>query len=187
MEYTPSNQLNSTDSRECIECGHNEFTVTTETQTFLYGDTGKEVELTAHVPVWSCTNCGFSYTDEAGEIIRHEAVCAHLGVLTPAQIKELRKRTKLSQADFAKLTGFGEASIKRWETGALVQNTSADRFMRLLLHFYPHSIQALQAASQNLTARDTSLSQTKRPRFRTSLSQESLSASHHFQLRQVIN
>jgi transcriptional regulator with XRE-family HTH domain len=44
----------------------------------------------------------------------------------------LRHDLGLSQTELARLTGFGEASIKRWESGVLIQNISSDRFLRLL-------------------------------------------------------
>lgn len=62
----------------------------------------------------------------------HEAKCRLLGLLTPCEIRGLRKSLGLSRRDLADLTGFCEKSIKRWETGALLQNLSSDRFLRLL-------------------------------------------------------
>lgn len=52
--------------------------------------------------------------------------------LSPNEIRSIRTKHKLSRREFAKLTRFGEASIKRWETGASLQNASADRFLRLI-------------------------------------------------------
>ena len=44
-------------------------------------------------------------------MIRHEAVCRHLGVLAPGEIRALRREHGMSRAAFARLTGFGEATL----------------------------------------------------------------------------
>lgn len=98
----------------------------------MYGSGANAVELTADVPVHSCSQCGESYTGEEADVIRHEAVCRHLGVLTPAEIRGLRQRHDLSRAAFARVTGFGEATVARWERGEVIQNTSNDSFLRML-------------------------------------------------------
>jgi len=38
----------------------------------------------------------------------------------------------LSQAEFSRITGFGEASLSRWETGMQIQNAACDRLLRLI-------------------------------------------------------
>ena len=40
----------------------------------------------------------------------------------------------MSRAAFARLTGFGEATLARWERGEVIQNTSNDSFLRLLMN-----------------------------------------------------
>ncbi len=54
------------------------------------------------------------------------------GLLTGEEIKRLRHDKGMTQADLAAVSGFGVASIKRWETGA-IQTQSADKTLRLLL------------------------------------------------------
>ena len=39
----------------------------------------------------------------------------------------------MSRAAFARLTGFGEATLGRWERGEVIQNTSNDSFLRILM------------------------------------------------------
>jgi putative zinc finger/helix-turn-helix YgiT family protein len=117
---------------ECAECGQLAVRMTIEQQPFVYGVGGEAVELSARVPVWTCSACGFGVTDGSAEDLRHEAVCNYKGVLTPKEILDLRQRLQISRADLSKLTGFGEASIKRWESGLLIQNASSDRMLRLL-------------------------------------------------------
>lgn len=62
-----------------------------ERQRFPYGEGTEAVELEVLVPVRTCSECGFEYLDDSAEEIRHEAVCRHLGVLTPHEIQQLRK------------------------------------------------------------------------------------------------
>lgn len=99
---------------------------------FMYGVGDEAVELSADIPVHSCTRCDASYTGTEAERIEHDAVCRHLGVLTPEEIQGIRKRHGLSRAAFARLTGFGKASLARWERGELIQNISSDRYLKLL-------------------------------------------------------
>ena len=102
------------------------------TERFDYGERGSTVTLSVRVPTWTCAGCHTAYTEGDAEDARHEAVCHHLGVLTPREIRDIRARHGLTQAEFARLTRFGEATIKRWESGLLIQNASADQYLRLL-------------------------------------------------------
>jgi putative zinc finger/helix-turn-helix YgiT family protein len=117
---------------ECPECGEPAVTTKMTPHTFEYGRGENAVPITADLPLRVCGHCGFEYYDKEGQEARHAAVCRHLGVLTPAEIRQLRERHGLSRTEFADLTGLGEATIARWERGALIQNIGNDRFLRLL-------------------------------------------------------
>ena len=99
---------------------------------FIHGSGANAVELTADVWVHTCSACGDSYTDDEAGIAYDEAVCRHLGVLPPAEIRAMREGYGLTRAEFAQLTGFGNATVGRWERGEVTQNRSADRYLRLL-------------------------------------------------------
>jgi putative zinc finger/helix-turn-helix YgiT family protein len=116
----------------CPECGHPELETRWDNCPFLYGTGPDAVELDVRLPVRKCRRCGFEFFDEEAEDLRHEAVCHHLGVLTPREIKDLRRKYDLSRADLARLTGLGAATIARWERGELIQNVANDRYLRLL-------------------------------------------------------
>ena len=95
---------------------------------------------------------------DEGERLRHEAVCRHLGVLSPAEISGLRKGFGMSRAAFAELTGLGEASLGRWESGAVIQNRANDRYLRLLS--LPGLIGSLaELVASGVSARRSSTSQ----------------------------
>ena len=84
------------------------------------------------MPVISCEDCQFEFFDERGEAARHAAVCKHLGVQTPDEIRKVREVSGLGRAEFCELTGFGSASLQRWESGIFIPNASSDRLIFLL-------------------------------------------------------
>jgi len=121
------------DSKElCIECGSAKLIERKREQSFAYGAPSDQVILTASMPVFTCADCGYEFFDERGEVARHEAVCRHLGVQTPEEVRRTREGTGLTRLEFCQLTGFGSASIQRWECGAVVPNASSDRLIFLL-------------------------------------------------------
>ena len=84
-----------------------------------------------------CTGCGEVYLDvDSGDRLQREAV-AQLrearGLLTPAQIVELRNSLGLSQAALETLLGTGPKTVVRWEKGTVFQSATADKLMRLLI------------------------------------------------------
>jgi putative zinc finger/helix-turn-helix YgiT family protein len=117
---------------ECPACGEQTASLQYENEEFPYLEGKDQVMLEARVPVWECAACGTKITDGDAEEIRHEAVCRYLGRLTPNEVKAIREQYQLSQQEWATRTGFGVASIKRWETGNLIQEKAADNYLRLL-------------------------------------------------------
>ncbi|HVC95989.1 MAG TPA: type II TA system antitoxin MqsA family protein [Pirellulales bacterium] len=116
----------------CGQCGSSALTVRSERENFTYGTGSKAKELSAVVPVYTCEKCGYQFTDHEAETALHEAVCKHLGVMTPRQVKDVRKRHGLSRAEFSRLTRLGTATLGRWERGALIQNPAYDQYLYLL-------------------------------------------------------
>jgi DNA-binding transcriptional regulator YiaG len=109
---------------------------------FTYGE---DVILKATLPVWHCS-CGFSWTDSRAEMIRTEAVCKHLRVFSSSEIIAIRRDLwGVSQEEFARITGIGVATLKRWELGIVIQNKSMDNYLRLLL--YPENEERLRKRS----------------------------------------
>ena len=130
MESNHGNQDAST-AHVCDECGH-QVTTTWQDHMFVYGAGEAAAELAVRLPVRRCDHCDFDYLDEEGERLKHEVVCRHLGVLTPQEIRGIRERLGLSRSALAKLTGIGEASLGRWESGIKIQTPGYDRYLRLL-------------------------------------------------------
>lgn len=128
---TPRENNSTQDEPACFECAAATRTEWRE-HAFTYGAGASAVELKATLPVRVCNSCGFEFLDHEAETLQHEAICAHLGVLTPKEIRGIREMHGMSRARFAKLTGLGEATLNRWENAILIQNTGNDRYLRLL-------------------------------------------------------
>jgi DNA-binding transcriptional regulator YiaG len=62
------------------------------------------------------------------------ALRKHLGLLSPTEIRAGRKALHLSQRQIAATLGVAEASISRWETGALIHSRAIDNFLRAFFH-----------------------------------------------------
>jgi putative zinc finger/helix-turn-helix YgiT family protein len=174
-------QLPVLERRVCDCCGAEGVSMTFQSEQFSYKtESGEVAQLAARVPVWTCDACGDQYTDSRAEEIRHESVCRYLGRLAPGEIKELRDALGYSQRDWAELTGFGIASIKRWETGALIQGVAQDRYMRLLRD--SRNIVALKAMANGVAAETIT---KRRLTLRTELAEDTIALAKHFQLRPV--
>ena len=82
----------ATRQRSCPQYGDDGIITSWHRQAFVYGSGESVIELAVDVPVRYCGACEFQYLDEEAERLRHEAVCGHLGVLSPAQIRCIRER-----------------------------------------------------------------------------------------------
>ncbi|EGD50153.1 helix-turn-helix domain protein [Thermoanaerobacter ethanolicus JW 200] len=82
-----------------------------------------------------CSVCGEELFDEELEEENIQRVYdiyrKKHGILSPKEIKNIRESYGLSQRAFAKLLGIGEASIARYETGALPEKSLSNMIMLL--------------------------------------------------------
>lgn len=131
MESRVSDMVEASREVRCPDCGGAAKTIR-HRHAFLYGRGESAAEVEVELPVRVCGGCGFEFVDEEGERLKHEAVCRHLGVLSPREIRDIRKRHDMTRAAFAARTGLGEATLGRWETGAGIQSYANDRYLRLL-------------------------------------------------------
>ncbi|MFL5540165.1 MAG: type II TA system antitoxin MqsA family protein [Longimicrobiaceae bacterium] len=85
---------------------------------------------------YQCSNCGekFYVGAMADESFRRAAAAVRKedGLLVPDEIREIRARYGLSQANLEKLIGSGEKTVVRWERGTVAQNATADTLLRVL-------------------------------------------------------
>ncbi|WP_199823796.1 type II TA system antitoxin MqsA family protein [Labrenzia sp. OB1] len=153
-------------------CEAKSVTVQLLEEKFVYGCGDDQVLLSATVPVYECGECGEMYTGDEAEQLRHEAVCKHLGRLTPKEIKAIRDSYDLTQEKFAEVSGFGVASIKRWERGNQIQGESANNLLLLLR--MPSNLRLVREANRRAAFQ---------PRFRTKMSESTLKQSLEFKLR----
>ena len=117
----------------CPLCGKPGITTLWNPLVFNYGPEESAVELTVRGPVHQCEDCEFEYLGEEAERLKHEAVCQHLGVLSPTEVRRVRERFDMTRVKFAQLTGLGEATLNRWENGLSIQTHAYDRYLRLLM------------------------------------------------------
>ena len=120
------------DEITCAACGGSNLSRRMEMDEFEYGAGEGAVSLSASVVVLTCNDCDFEFTGPSAEVARHEAVCRHLDIMTPAEIRDLRGRYGLSRQSFASITRLGAASIARWEAGSLLQSRAYDSLLYLL-------------------------------------------------------
>lgn len=116
----------------CPVCESKSIVTQMRQESFPYGSGKEEVTLSAVVPVHSCQDCQFQFTDEQADQAKHNAICKHLEVMTPSQITWIRQQHNLSRAEFARVARIGEASINRWENALLIQNPAMDQYLYLL-------------------------------------------------------
>lgn len=114
----------------CAMCGSSNVKTRQVKDSFEYGSGDSRVFLNADIPVHSCVKCSFEFTGNKADDLRHEAVCRHLGLLTPEEVRSVRNN--MSKAEFSRQTGIGEASLSRWERGSVIQNVAMDKFLYLL-------------------------------------------------------
>lgn len=85
---------------------------------------------------YRCGECGETfYTGDMGdETLRRAsaAVRTEDGLLMPEEIREIRQRYGLSQAELERLIGAGPKTVVRWERGTIFQNKTADTLLRVL-------------------------------------------------------
>ena len=118
--------------RPCARCGAEAVDTVEHRHTFRYGAGASAANLTVDLPVRRCRTCGFEFLDRESERIKLEAICDHLGVLSPCGIRGIREGYGMTQAEFAEVTGLGTATLVRWENGSMNHTRAYDRYIRLL-------------------------------------------------------
>jgi putative zinc finger/helix-turn-helix YgiT family protein len=144
--------------RLCPVCNRGRLHPKIVAEKFPYEDDGKEIMVVAEdVPVKVCDNpeCAEELSGPEAASIRHMAICRALGLLTPGEIRAIRERLELTQAEFARLTRLGEATICRWERGRLLQNPAMDCYLRLIARG-EDNVRFLQGVNQDAALRMTS-------------------------------
>ncbi|MGI5939304.1 MAG: type II TA system antitoxin MqsA family protein [Thermoleophilia bacterium] len=121
--------------KKCAECGG---VVVSSTASLPFDVRGETLRVDG-IEHGLCTDCGEVYLSlEAAEVLQSKAIRASKaakGLLSPEEIRELRRSLALSQAAFEDLLGVGAKTVVRWEKGTVFQSATADRMMRLIRLF----------------------------------------------------
>jgi len=166
----------------CPECGSSKLTSKQEEYRFKYGKGAEAVELSALVEVEKCGDCSFNCMGPAAEQACHEAICEHLRILKPGQIKDLRDYHRLTQANFSKITGLGEATLSRWERGVIIQNKAYDNYLYLL--GLKDNMQSILDRRESREQKLSPIEKAERPQFRElEVGEEILRRQNSFKLR----
>ena len=134
---------NFSSDAQCASCGSGRVVTRKEIMRFPHRTQNTKVELQACVTVYKCRDCNFEYTDREADELCHDAVCRYRNVMTPSEIRRIRKNLNISANELSRRTGIGVASINRWENGALIQSAAMDGFLYLLGN--PANMEALIA------------------------------------------
>ncbi len=107
------------------------FEVREETRTYTVRDT----EVNVNLFLSYCKTCKEEVYNREMEIhndgIVFNAYKEKNGLLTSHEVKDLREKYGLSQQNFARLLGFGDKTVTRYENGS-IQDRAHDNLMRLM-------------------------------------------------------
>lgn len=120
--------MTTTNTDYCVVCG--------DDREFRYERRPTEFEirgqtLSFEVPVKVCPGCDTVEEEEGVDpaVIGFVEYRKRRGLLTPEEIKDIRKRYRLSQKSLASLLGMSEATVNRYEGGGL-QDEAHDQAIR---------------------------------------------------------
>jgi HTH-type transcriptional regulator/antitoxin MqsA len=84
----------------------------------------------------TCSSCGETfYTPQqldAAQIAASNQLRKEDGLLGPADIRRIRARYGLTQAQLEQLLGVGPKTVVRWERGTVCQSRTADELLRII-------------------------------------------------------
>ena len=87
-----------------------------------------------YAPILDCINCSKEIFAPEFHKIENEAMCIASGVLTPDEIKEIRKKIYWGKNNitFSQILGFGSSTIARYESGASMPSKAHNKILTLL-------------------------------------------------------
>ncbi len=105
--------------------------------------------------LYRCAVCGEEeFTFEQAQAVQAKAARRYRemqGLLQPEDVKQMRRRWGVSQAELEQALGVGRKTVARWEAGRVLQNRSVDSLLRAIDR-YPQVLTFL-AEQQGLTLR----------------------------------
>lgn len=79
-----------------------------------------------------CDSCKEEILDDAASSKVENARRAAMGLLSAAEIRDLRLRFGKTQVQMSRLLGVGEKTYCRWESGSFIQSVAFDNYLRLV-------------------------------------------------------
>jgi len=124
--------------KTCPLCGKGQLVPKEENHVFEYKlPEGKRSIKVPKLPVEMCNRCGEKFRGPAAAKKEHLFLAKDQGILTPDEIKRIRRIFSASRPEFARLTGIDEQTITEWEAGRVIPTRAMDQYLRLLV-FFPH-------------------------------------------------
>lgn len=141
-------------AQKCPICGVGSLKREVKTERFEYKGETKEVP---NYITWECSECGEAIVDnkslkESGKMLKDFQREVD-GLLTGKQIKDVRAKLDLTQAQLAHIIGGGLKSIARYEAGLVCQSKGMDNLLRIL-DAYPHTISIIRKNDVNLISKE---------------------------------
>jgi HTH-type transcriptional regulator/antitoxin MqsA len=117
----------------CAQCGKPGLTFRRRPEIFEYKGATLKID---NYGVFACPTCGEEYLDhvliqETEPQIRNWQRQVD-GRLTTEEIKAIRKKIGVSQAEFSRVLGGGPKSFAKYETGVVNQSAAMDQLLRLI-------------------------------------------------------
>jgi len=111
----------------CFSCGKKSVELAVVNHTANVKHDGLIFAVTLpNLSIPKCTECGeLTFTPQADAQIS-DALRRTQGLLQPSEIRAKRNALNLRQSDLSKFLRIAEATISRWETGALIQSKVMD-------------------------------------------------------------
>lgn len=116
----------------CVTCRSTDFIHRTGKQKFPFNDGERVLQVTIDNVSWDeCTGCGELYLDHKARAVIERAQANAAELLSPEELRRIRKAIGTTHSGMAKLLGVGEKSYIRWENGQSIQTRAIDNLIRL--------------------------------------------------------
>lgn len=117
----------------CPECGYEELV---ETNSPMVEEFKGEQITVEGITRFECPQCGeyVISADQGDKLddILYEEYRKRTGLLSPHEIKAIRKKYGWTQVEFEKILGVSSPTVSRWESNFVIQTKVADNLMRAI-------------------------------------------------------
>lgn len=117
----------------CPECGYKELIETCSPMVEEFK--GEQITVEG-ITRYECPKCG-EYVISAGQMEKldnflYDEYRKRIGLLSPHEIKAIRKKYGWTQVEFEKILGVSSPTVSRWESNYVIQTKIADNLMRAI-------------------------------------------------------